>query len=96
MNNQRPAPESIVEELLNDIDMPTRRNVISQMPELGTAIEHFLDLKRDRDERVAHLTLAWFYTNKLRPRFGGPKTMDTVRAYVRDILRRDPQTGGEL
>ena len=93
MTSKKPAPSDIVDTLLNDLDMPSKRNVISDNADLAAAVRHFLDLKKANDPRVAGITLAWFYKNKLRDRFGGPRTMDTVRTYVREILKRDPSTG---
>lgn len=90
---KKPAPSSVVDDLLNDLDMPSKRNVVSDNADLAEAIAHFLDLKAAKDERVQGITLAWIYKNKLRDRFGGPRTMDTVRTYVREILKRDLSTG---
>jgi len=91
-----PAPEDIVNDMLADVTIPAKRNVISDNEPLAAAISHFLDLKHRDDDRVRGITLAWFYREKLRDRFGGPRTMDTVRAFARDILRRDPITGEAL
>ena len=91
-----PAPEDIVNDLLADVDIPAKRNVISDNEPLAAAIRHFLDLKLRDDDRVRGITLAWFYREKLRDRFGGPRTMDTVRSFARDILKRDPISGVAL
>ena len=88
--------ESIVDDLLGEVQIPSRRNVISDNKDLAQAIEHFLDLKLRSDPRVQGLTLSWFYTHKLRDRFSGPRTMDTVRAYVRNILNREVSTGAKI
>jgi len=92
-DKKRPAPADIVDDLLDEVDTATKRNMISDNPDLAAAIARFLDLKASSDERVQGITLSWFYVNKLRDRFGGPRTMDTVRSYVRDVLKRDHITG---
>lgn len=81
-----------VESLLDEVPLGKRRNIIEQNKPLADAIEYFLRLKADGDRR-AHVTLKWFYENKLRDKFDGPNTMDTVRKFVRGFLGRDPQTG---
>lgn len=90
-------PSKVVDDLLADCPMPKKRNLIAeQHPELGAAIERFLELKASNDDRVCGITLSWFYDNKLRPKFNGPSAMDTVRKYVRQHLNRDPKTGAKL
>lgn len=82
-------PQNIVDQLLNEVDAPRKRNVIADNKPLADAIKYFLELKRTGDEKVKHLSLAWFYRTKLRDRFDGPKTLDTVRTFVREILKVD-------
>lgn len=87
-------PQRVVEGLLDDSPPPQSKATLDRMPELVAAILFFLDLKKAGDER-AHMTLRWFYTNKLRPKFGGP-TYDAARRYIRDTLRRHVTTGEDL
>lgn len=63
---------------------------------LAEAIEYFMQLRAAEDKRVGHITLAWFYEKKLRPKFGGPKKIDTVKKFIREVLVRDPSTGKPL
>lgn len=58
------------------------------------AIARFLDLKASNDTR-AHVSFAWFYTNKLRAAYDGP-SLDAVRRYISDVMRRDVTTGKKL
>lgn len=92
----KPARKSLVAKLLSDVARPGKRNVISDNAELSKAITDFLDLKEANDDSVCGITLSSFYLNQLRTVTGGPRTMDTVRTYVREILRRDPKTGRAL
>lgn len=88
-------PQDLVENLLHDI--PAKgQSMIEDNPDLAAAIQHFLNLKRDDDPRVKGVTLTWFYNNKLRDAFDGPRWFGTVRKYVREVLKRDPKTGREL
>lgn len=89
-------PCEIVDDLLDELDMPGRRNVITENPPLMQAIAYFLDQKAEGDPRTKHITLAWFYLNKLRDRFDGPVWYGTVRVYVKDFLQRDIKTGRAL
>lgn len=89
------APKEVVNFLLDTVPPPGSRNIVEDNKKLAEAIEYFLDLKRDGDPR-AHVSLRWFYLNKLRDSLGGPKTIDTVHKFVREILHRDPSTGEEL
>jgi hypothetical protein len=93
MTKKKPAPESVVDHLLGDVNIPSKRNVITDNVDLAKAIEHFMMLKAKDDARVRGITLAWFYAHKLRDCFGGPRSTDTVRTFVREVLRRDIKTG---
>ena len=88
----RPKRNEDVESLLDEVPENKVRNVIEDNKPLAEAVEYFLRLKAEGDPR-AHVTLKWFYEQKLRDRFKGPKSVDTVRKFAREILRRDPQTG---
>lgn len=92
----KPAPKSLVDKLLSGVTRPGKRNVISDNAELARAIVDFLDLKEANADSVCGITLASFYLNQLRTVTGGPRTMDTVRSYVREILQRDHKTGKAL
>lgn len=83
-------------DILDSTELPTKRNVICDNEPLGDAILEFLQLKATGHPKAAHLTLTWFYEKKLRPEFGGPASMHTVRTYVREILKLDPATGNPL
>lgn len=88
----KPKKNADIEALLDEIPQSKVRNIVEQNEPLADAIEYFLRLKAEGDPR-AHVSLKWFYEQKLRDRFGGPKTVDTVRKFAREILGRDPQTG---
>lgn len=87
----KPDPASVVDNILNGVTK-SPANAIARMPDLAKAIEHFLDLKRDKDPRVAGLSFEWFYTQKLRGAFNGP-SINTARRFVREVLQRDVKTG---
>lgn len=89
-------PENIVDQLLGDLAPPAARSVISDNPELGEAIKYFLDLKAKGHPAAKHITLRWFYINKLRDQFDGPRWLGTVRRYAREVLKLDPATGKPL
>lgn len=74
----------------------TTQSVISNNKPLAAAIKEFLERKAAGDEKCAHLTLNWFYTTGLRDHFDGPRCMNTVRKFVREILKLDPSTGNPL
>jgi len=84
-------PAQVVDELLSTIPPKQSKSMIAANPELAEAINSFLALKAAGDPR-AHVSLAWFYNNKLRDVFGGP-TFDSVRKYVREVLALDITTG---
>lgn len=83
----RKTPEEEVDELLAEIAPVARRNAVADNPPLAAAIQRFLELKAAGDPR-AHVSLNWFYREKLRERFGGPN-ITTVCTYVREFLRLD-------
>lgn len=84
-----------VEGLLDEVpETPKSRGVMHNLPELCSAIKYFLECKATGDKR-AHVSLKWFYHNKLKPKFGGP-TIYTVYNYVRDDLGLDARTGKPL
>ena len=85
-----------VNDLLDDVTVPGRRSIVADNEPLADAILQFLQLKATGHPKAVHISLKWFYENKLRPEFGGPQTMDTVRSYVRNILKLDPATGNPL
>jgi len=87
--------KKIIDDLLTDLPRGTR-NVIEDNEPLAEAVQHFMQLKRDGDERVKGITLRWFYLNKLRDRFDGPRWHGTVRKYVIEVLKMDPSTGKAL
>ena len=84
-----------VEQLLDEVPEVRTRNIIEDNKPLADAISYFLRLKAEGDPR-AHVSLKWFFENKLRPKYGGPKTVDTVRKFARDVLNRDPSTGEQI
>jgi hypothetical protein len=84
----------VVDDLLATVPAPKSNAVIASMPELAAAIKRFLELKAVGDPR-AHVSLAWFYNNKLREQYNGP-SMDAVRRHVRDVLHLDVTTGKKL
>lgn len=89
------TPEQQVDDMLAEV--PSHRpGIIERNEPLVRALRRFLELKAANDSRVQHITLAWFYVNKLREEFKGPKTIDCVRAFVRDVLKLDPKTGKAL
>lgn len=90
-----PTPKEEVDIMLEDCSY-RKPGMIERNEKLAKAIEHFMDLKRAIDPRVEHVTLAWFYEKKLRPKFDGPKKIETVKIFVREILKCDPQTGKAL
>lgn len=89
------TPAARVDDLLGEL-APVRKHVLDDNPELVSAVTHFLDLKAADDARVKGITLRWFYLNKLRDAFDGPKTDACIRRYIADVLKRDFQTGKPL
>ena len=83
------TPEEQVDDLLAEIPARTPHSVMTDNEPLARAVERFMSLK---EEGSAHVSLTWFYMNKLRPAFGGPG-VDSVRNYVREVLKRDVRTG---
>ena len=92
---KKQAP-SFFDQLLDKASARVTQSVISDNKPLAEAIQEFLSRKAAGDPKCAHLTLNWFYTNCLRSEFDGPVCMNTVRKYVRDILKLDPSTGNPL
>lgn len=88
------TPAQVVDDLLSTVPAPKSNAVLAAMPELVAAIVRFLDLKAAGDAR-AHVSFAWFYTNKLRAAYDGP-SMDAVRRYVSEVLHRNITTGKKL
>jgi hypothetical protein len=86
------TPEEEVDAMLNDCETG-RKGVVESNTKLAAGIVSFLDAKANGDERAEHVSLNWFYPTKLRPAFGGPKTLHTIRAFIREVLKRDPSTG---
>jgi hypothetical protein len=84
-----------VEQLLDEVPEARTRNIVEDNQPLADAISYFLRLKAEGDKR-AHVSLKWFYENKLRQKYGGPKSIDTVRKYARDVLGLDPKTGESI
>ncbi len=91
-----PTSQEEVDAMLEDCLPPRKPGMIENNPKLAKAIEHFMDLKRSCDSRVKHLTLTWFYGTQLHRKYGGPKKIETVKRFVREILKRDPSTGESL
>lgn len=84
--------EAIVADLLEGASLPP--GTISE--ELADVIRVFLEKKAVGDVDAIHITLPWFYREKLQQRFNGPKWFGTIRKFVREELGRDPSTGMEL
>jgi len=89
-----PKPRPVIDSLLDEVPLSKSKAVLASMPELCDAIRYFLERKLAGDDR-AHVSFAWFYTHKLKARFGGPG-MDAVRRYIRDEMRLDNVTGANL
>lgn len=85
--------EDEVDALLEDCN-PRKPGMIEKNKPLAKAITHFMKLKFNEDERVEHVSLAWFYENKLRPKYNGPKKIETVKKFISEVLMLDPETGG--
>lgn len=85
-----------VNDLLEDVEIDATKNMVADNEPLADAILQFLQLKATGHPKASHLTLRWFYLNKLRPEFGGPKWYGTVLKYARDVLHLNPQTGNPL
>ena len=88
-------PADVVDDLLDTVPPKTGRSSVRDNPDLAKAIERFLHLKAAGDER-AHVSLTWFYENKLRTLYDGPMSADTVKKFVRKHLQRDFRTGKPL
>lgn len=88
-------PKDEILEMIKGCRPKKRRSVtmIARRPELATLIAEFLDMKA-RGE--TDLTVDWFYQDKLRPEYGGPKHTRSVYDWIRDELQRDPFTGKPL
>lgn len=80
-----------VDAMLDEVPSRVRR-FLSE--ELEQAIAYFLERKYQGDPR-AHVSLFWFYTNKLRPKYKGP-SMNMVYRHVREVMKLDIRTGGPL
>ena len=87
-------PAKIVDDLLADIPAKKSSALLAQKPELCEVIQAFLDLKNASDPR-AHVSFAWFYQNKLKDKYDGP-SYDSVRRYVRDVMKLNVATGESL
>ena len=83
------SPEEEVEAMLAK-GGPTSRNSICKNEPLSRAIQHFMKLLA---EGKTNITLNWIYDRKLRELYAGPKQINTVKQYVRDVLKLDPMTG---
>lgn len=88
--------KNIVDQLLSESCPPPWRNMINDNKPLAEAITYFLRLKVSGNEQVKHISLSWFYREKLQARFNGPSSIDTVKAYVRKFLKVDWKTGEAL
>lgn len=91
-----PEACGIVDEMLSESCPPKWRNMINDNKPLAEAIRYFLKLKAANVEHVQHISMAWFYREKLQARFDGPSSIDTVKAYVRKFLKVDWKTGVAL
>lgn len=78
--------------MLADV-MPRSKNSIVTNEPLARAIQHFMKLLREEKTSV---TFHWFYNNKLRATYNGPKAVGSAYNYVRSVLRLDPTTGQSL
>jgi hypothetical protein len=87
-------PKQVVDSLLKGATVPTK-HMMNGNTELIAAIRYFLELKHTGDPS-ASMSLPWLYRNGLRERFDGPRWYGTVRAYVRDVMKLDPDTGEAL
>lgn len=87
-------PQHVVDALLKGAKVPTK-HMLNGNIELIAAIRYFLELKYAGDSS-ASMSLPWLYRNGLRERFDGPRWYGTVRAYVRDVMKLDPNTGEAL
>lgn len=85
--------EAEVRELLQSCETRTKHK-LNDNPELVAAIKYFMNQKAAGNPDM-HMTLAWFYREKLRARYRGPGP-DAVRNYVREVLRLDMLTGAPL
>ena len=90
-----PTPKDEVDALLKNCNQ-RKLSMIEKNKPLAEAITHFMHLTQSADTRVEGLSLNWFYENKLRPKYGGPSKIDTVKKFVREILLQDPTTGKSL
>lgn len=88
-----PKKPANIDDLLADCPKITRPSMVGDNKPLADAIEAFLDLKVAGDERVMGLALSWFYSEKLQAQFDGPVWFGTVLKYVRQVLKRNPNTG---
>lgn len=86
----------ILDKLLAEASEFTTQSVVAENLPLAEAIQEFLARKAAGDEQCAHLSLHWFYLQSLRDHFNGPRCMNTIRKYVREILKLDPSTGKPL
>jgi acyl carrier protein phosphodiesterase len=93
--SKKPAP-SPIDDLLADLQPQKRPNIVADNEPLARAIRSFLTLKAEGDERVAGITLRWFYNQKLQALHDGPVYFGTIRKYVREHLRLDYLTGKAL
>lgn len=87
-------PRQFVKALLKSMVLPTK-HMMNDNPELVAALRYFLELRAAGDPST-RVHLAWFYREKLRDQFNGPKSFCTVRAYIRDVMKLDPKTGKTL
>ena len=73
------SPEDIVNDLLADLPSGKKPCAVERNEPLAAALRHFLSLS---EKGEAHVSLEWFYENKLKARFDGP-SMTSVRRWVR-------------
>ena len=52
-----------------------------------------MSLKANGETQVS---LRWLYTQKLRDKYNGPKSYDTIKSYVTNVLKLDFTTGERL
>lgn len=86
-----------IDDLLKAAAERKRPNVVRDNEALHEAIVRFLDLKKRNHKSVQGITLSWLYGNGgMRETYDGPAWFGTIRKYVKEVLRRDHNTGQPL
>lgn len=87
-----PTPEEKVEGLIADLPPAITRHALVKNPELVEAVAYTLDKIKAGQ---LHVSLKKFYETKLQPTFGGPR-FESVCTYIREVLKRNHETGKAL